>query len=124
NTLDTLNTASGNLPLGWEIAENGSSGNADNLYKGSTGTTTSGDSYSYGAAGDTDRALGSIASGTNIPSYGMRFINNTGSFIDKFYFSYTGEQWRLGTGSLHTDSLSFLYSLDADSVGDISATWV
>ncbi|MEZ5055075.1 MAG: hypothetical protein R2807_10010 [Chitinophagales bacterium] len=50
--------------------------------------------FSYGSTLDTDRALGSLGSGS--VSYGMKFINNTGGHITAITVSYTAENWRLG----------------------------
>lgn len=123
NTLDTANTNSSNLPNGWAIYEKGtSSSTVNNQYKGSDGSSNSGETYSYGTAGATDRALGSLASGSNTPSYGAVFTNNTGATIDTFNLTYQGEQWRRGSNSV-ADSLVFFYSLNATGVNDTSATW-
>jgi len=69
-------------------------------YRASTGTDTTGAIYSFGVAGTnavTERAFGSVASGT--PGdiyYAVRLVNNTGSTITGLSISYTGEQWRQG----------------------------
>ncbi len=123
NSLDTTNTNSANLPSGWEIKETGTSATTvNNQYKGNSGTGTTGDTYSYGNPGVAERALGSIASGSNKPSYGARFMNNTGAVISSFSLSYQGEQWRRGSTTL-ADSLVFSYSINADSLGDPAASW-
>lgn len=124
NSLDTVNTNSANLPAGWAIKEIGSSATTvNNQYKGNSGTSTTGETYSYGAPGSTDRALGSIASTSNKSSYGAQFVNSAADSIVSFSISYTGEQWRRGSGS-NPDSLAFSYSLNADSVGDAAAIWI
>ena len=43
--------------------------------------SNTGDTYSYGAAGSTDRALGGLRSGSLIPLFGACFTNNTGAPI-------------------------------------------
>jgi uncharacterized delta-60 repeat protein/uncharacterized repeat protein (TIGR01451 family) len=69
-------------------------------YRASTGTDTTGAIYSFGVAGTnavTERAFGSIASGT--PGdiyYAVKLTNNTGSTITGLNISFTGEQWRQG----------------------------
>ena len=78
NTLDTTNVPSTNLPAGWSIFESGTSSSVGNNYKGSIGNSNAGDTYSFGSAGNADRALGSVASGTNHERYGVAFTNNTG----------------------------------------------
>lgn len=77
-----------------------------------TGSTTSGDLYSFGASGSSERALGSIGSGaTGNFWWGVKFINNTGTIITGFTISYTGEQWRRASAELQTISVE--YSLTA-----------
>jgi hypothetical protein len=109
---DTLaNTGSGPftaLPAGWQIAENGSGGAADGSYIVGTGSNNAGGAYSFGAAGSSERALGSLTSGTVNPIYlGALFTNATGATITGLSLAYTGELWRRGTGS--DDLLSFSY---------------
>ena len=69
-------------------------------YRAGTGSSTAGALWSFGVAGVnpvTDRALGSVASGTpgNF-AYGVRFQNDTAQAITNITISYTGEQWRNG----------------------------
>src|ERR1041384_1226669 len=69
-------------------------------YRASTGTDTTGAIYSFGVAGTnavTERAFGSIASGT--PGdiyYAVKLTNNTGSTITGLNISFTGEPGRQG----------------------------
>src|SRR5260221_6879437 len=69
-------------------------------YTAGTGSSGTGALYSFGVAGTnpvTDRALGSVSSGTpgNI-LFGVRFTNNTGTTITSLDISYNGEEWRNG----------------------------
>jgi len=101
----TTNTA---LPTGWYITEGGGGARDNEQYAVDTGSSTTGDTYSYGAAGSTERALGELRSGTLIPLFGAKFTNNTGATINSLDVSYTGEQWRFG--GVHTtvpDRLDF-----------------
>lgn len=109
------------LPAGFQIAEFGSStSTVDGFYTANNGSSNTGDIYSYGATGSTERALGSLTSGTNGEIYfGGVFTNGTGGTIDSLTFGYTGEQWRSGNST--NDSLIFEYSLDAANV--FSGTW-
>lgn len=117
NTLAITGTSS-TLPTGWAFTESGTSANS--TYTAGTGSSTTGDTYSFGAASDTDRALGGLQSGSLIPTIGACFANNTGSTITSLAIMYTGEQWRSGeTG--RTDRLDFQYSLDATSL--TTGTW-
>jgi uncharacterized protein len=118
---DTLaNTAtSSTLPTDWLIAETGA--NANTTYTAGTGSGNAGDTYSFGAAGSTDRALGVLRSGSLIPNFGTSFTNNTGGALTSLNVSYQGEQWRLGTAG-RADRLDFQYSTNATSLA--TGTWV
>ncbi len=88
-------------------------------YRAATGTANTGALYSFGGAGVnpvTDRALGSIASGTpgNF-AYGVRFQNDTTLAITDITISYTGEQWRNG-GNAATQTLAFSYFISNDPI--------
>jgi hypothetical protein len=122
NTLDTSSsTASSNLPSGWSIIEIGTSASANNQYKGGTGSSNAGDTYSFGSANSSERALGSLASSSLVAHYGVKFTNNTGATITSLSISYKGEQWRIGNTAQHIDSLIFVYSTTAVNVNDTAA---
>ncbi|UCV20264.1 PEP-CTERM sorting domain-containing protein [Ferribacterium limneticum] len=102
------------LPAGWAIAESGGT-RANQAYAVGAGSGQTGDTYSFGEAGSTERALGSLSSGTLIPMFGAEFINNTDATITTLDIAFTGELWRLGTAA-RTDKLTFQYSTDATSL--------
>jgi len=88
-------------------------------YHTGTGSSTAGALYSFGVAGVnpvTDRALGSVASGTpgNF-AYGVRFQNDTAQAITNITISYTGEQWRNG-GNTATQNLAFAYFISNNPI--------
>ncbi len=114
NTLSTTGT-SGSLPAGWAFLETGT--NANLLYSASNGVLNSGDTYSFGATDATDRAFGTLLSGSVTSTIGASFINNSGATITSLDISYTGEQWRIGTLA-RADRLDFQYSLDATTLGN------
>jgi len=105
NTLASTGTPPfSTLPTGWLFSESGSAANA--TYNLNTGSTTTGDTYSFGSSGSTDRAFGGVASNNLSSTIGASFTNNTGSTITSLTISFTGEEWRLGaTGRL--DTLNF-----------------
>ncbi len=109
------------LPDGWEILETGTSANANGQYTAGTGSSNSGDTYSFGTTGSNERALGGLQSGTLNPTIGASFINDTGSTITAFNIGFKGEQWRLGSLN-RADRLDFQYSLDASSLS--TGTWI
>ena len=104
NTVSSTLTA---MPTGWDFSEGGS--NANTSYRSGTGSDTRGDTHSYGAFGNTERAFGTLRSGTLVPIIGAQFANNTGGTITSLAISYTGEMWRLGqnTTGRATDRLDF-----------------
>jgi uncharacterized protein len=117
---DTLanSATSSALPTGWYFDEVGTSANL--TYGTSTGSSTSGDTYSFGSTASTDRAFGTLLSGSNTATIGAQFTNNTGSAIGSLDISYVGEQWRLGTLA-RADGLTFQISYDATSL--TTGTW-
>lgn len=113
---DTLaNTGTSSLlPGGFEIFERGSAANA--LYTAGTGSNNAGDTYSFGAAGSTDRALGGLQSGALIPLFGIQFTNMLGRTISALNISFVGEQYRLGALG-RVDRLAFEFSTTATTLG-------
>ncbi len=85
---------------GWYASKSAGSQDVTN-YNAGTGSSTTGAFYSFGGSGSTERALGSLASGTpgNF-AYGIRFTNDTGFARTNFIVSYTGEQWRVANTGL------------------------
>jgi len=109
-----VNTGTGTLSPPWYMVETGA--NANLLYTAGTGSANTGDTYSFGAAAATDRALGGLLSGSVTPTFGACFVNNTGTTITSLSIAYTGEQWRLGTADANIDRLDFQYSLVATAL--------
>jgi hypothetical protein len=118
NTLAKTATAS-TLPTGWLLLETGTNANA--TYTAGTGSSTSGDTYSFGLDAADDRALGTVQSGSLIPSIGVAFTNTTGGAVTSLKIAYVGEQWRLGA-TARADRLDFQYSTDATSLA--TGTWI
>jgi hypothetical protein len=117
NTLATAGN-SGVVPPGWAFAEAGT--NANTMYTAGNGSSNAGDSYSFGAVGSSERALGTVLSGNQSLAIGGSFVNNTGGAIASLAISFVGEQWRLGTQG-RADRIDFQYSLDATSL--TTGTW-
>src|SRR5687767_8902982 len=104
------------LPFGWYLAELDSGAAADGQYLPGTGSSTSGGAYSFGiAAGNSERALGSVGSGSVRPiHYGARLMNTGPGAIVSLAISFDGEIWRRGASAPpNGDGLSFSYSTDA-----------
>jgi len=119
NTAGTLDNTF--LPAGWALTESGGGARDNEQYAVDNGGSNTGDTYSYGTAGSSDRALGGLRSGTLIPIFGAAFQNGTGISIASLLISYTGEQWRLGTAD-RSDRLDFQYSTDATDL--VTGTWI
>lgn len=78
-----------------------------------TGSTNAGGFYSFGSTAATDRALGSVASGsTGTLNYALALTNNTGNALNSFTLRYDGEQWRNG-GVTAVHSLTVQYGFGA-----------
>ncbi len=113
DTLANSGTSS-TVPNGWAFLETGT--NADTTYTAGTGSSNTGDTYSFGTpAGNAERAFGGLQSASLNPTIGASFTNNTGSNITELAISYTGEQWRLGTSG-RTDRIDFQLSTTATSL--------
>lgn len=67
------------------------------------GGGSSGGIYSYGnAAGNSERALGTLASGSNTPAFGVEIVNNLSVPQFALAISFTQENWRSSTSQLNT----------------------
>lgn len=85
------------------------------LYIASDGSNNAGALYSFGSTGSTERALGSLASGsTGTIIYGVCFTNNAGFTITSINVNYTGEQWR--RTAANNDVLVFEYQVGVNTV--------
>ncbi|MGH9914749.1 MAG: Calx-beta domain-containing protein, partial [Pyrinomonadaceae bacterium] len=118
DTLADTGTSSA-LPIGWTLSETGT--NADATYAAGTGSSTTGNTYSFGSTGSAERAFGGLQSGSLNPSFGACFINHMSVPITSLTINYIGEQWRLGTAN-RVDRIDFQYSLDATDL--TTGTWI
>ena len=110
NTLATSGSVN-QLSNGFEFAFNENPGNL--TYSADNGSNASGDTYSYGSTGSSDRALGELTSGSVQSTVGACFVNNTNHPITSFVIGYTGEEWHLGAADAAIDRLDFQYSTAA-----------
>jgi len=114
NTLAATGTNNQTVPSEFKFVEGGGNGNL--TYSADNGAGTGGETYSYGANGSSDRALGELTSGNVQTTIGACFVNNTNHAITSFLISYTGEEWRRGANGGAADRLDFQYSTTADSL--------
>lgn len=92
---------------GWYVLRSVSGGS----YTAGDGSSGTGAVYSYGTGSDSERALGSVASGgTGMIGYGLRLVNNTSESFAEILVSYSGEQWRKANNA-DAQSLSFGYKM-------------
>ncbi len=120
NSLRSSSGTSTALPTGWRILETGSSANSS--YGVDAGSSTTGNTYSYGTGSNRERALGSLQSSSLISSFGIQIRNTSGRTITSINLSFTGEQWRCGATGRGADRLDFAFSTNASSLSN--GTWV
>ena len=122
NTLANVPATTANtvLPTGWYLTESGGGTRDNEAYATGTGSSNTGDTYSFGVDNVAERAFGALRSGTLVPIIGTSFTNNTGSPVSSLDIGYVGEQWRLGTAG-REDRIDFQYSVDATSL--TTGTW-
>lgn len=84
--------------IGWDVARAAGTSATAMPYTTEAGTGNSGGIRNVGqTTGALDRALGSLASGSNAPVFGVAFTNNTGDIIDGFVLVFDAEQYRSST---------------------------
>ena len=116
-TTGTTNTWSNDSTLsGWNLFNKANA--AITSYTADTGALNTGNFYSYGATGSSDRALGGLASSGvyfGSPASGAlagwiaaNFTNNSGQILNGFSLSFVGEQWRNG-GNATSQSMVMEY---------------
>jgi|694.fasta_scaffold08504_2 predicted extracellular nuclease/phosphodiesterase/alkaline phosphatase D-like protein len=118
--------------LGWHLFRQPvASPVAITTYNADTGASFSGAFVSYGASGDSDRALGGLGSGGSYfgspPSgavagwFALALNNTSGSAISSLNVSFNGEQWRNGgNATAQTMVLEYGYGASFDQV----TSWV
>ncbi|MEJ8756188.1 choice-of-anchor J domain-containing protein [Pontibacter sp. H259] len=121
---ENFNTLTSGYPTGWTGVRFGGTGTAGAVLApvATDGSGSSGAVYSAGL--DTDRAMGTLASGSTIPAMGASFTNNTGSTLNQIKISAVMEQWRSGSNASQNEVVKFEYSLNATAINDAAATWV
>ena len=108
--------------LGWYAFR--TSGNATpNPFVADNGNSAADEFKNYGAAGNAERALGSLAGpGTDTMYYGLRIQNDTGGMVRSVLVQFTGEQWRAANNNIQ--ALSFSYQVSAGDITSLTAgTW-
>ena len=76
--------------------------------------------HSWGAAASTERSLGSSASNSYAPAYGVVLKNNSGLTITDIKVAYTGEQWNKNTTT--TQKLHFSFKTSSSAITSVVST--
>lgn len=99
----------------WQGAKIGGTGTALMNLVVDSGTSNSGAIFSYGtSSASTERALGALASGTNIAGFGIAITNNSSDALSEFTIAFNGEAWRSSTSSTGTPNvLAFAWGLSS-----------
>jgi hypothetical protein len=123
DTLANTGTTNNLTINGWYLDETGTGTANNGQYAAGTGSSTTGDTYSFGATASSERAFGGLLSGSLNPTVGASFTNDTGSIVTALDISYIGEMWRAGvTNRGAADRLDFQLSTDATSLA--TGIWV
>jgi hypothetical protein len=84
---------------------------------GGSGASTTARLYSYGLpAGNTERALGSLASGGSTIGFGTWFVNSSSDTFGSVTFSFDREVWRTQNTAID-ESLEFSYGFASSGIG-------
>jgi hypothetical protein len=100
--------ANGSTLPGWSLFRQPSPGTAITAYSAGTGTSNTGNIYSFGSTNSTERALGGVGSGSFTGWIAVNFINDSSSAFNGFNVTWNGEQWRNG-GNTNAQTMSFEY---------------
>jgi hypothetical protein len=98
---------------GWYFAR-ASGTNTSTLFRVAPGDSPVGATYSFGANGDSNRGLGTIAAGGQTPTFGLILENSTSQTLTEFSVAFTGQQWRRGSGG--ANALRFRYLVGGTSI--------
>jgi hypothetical protein len=105
---------------GWEATKLSGTGTTAMPFIADNGGGNSGAIYSYGAAQASDRALGSVASGSNVPAFGIEVVNNTSYTMTWVEIDFTQENWRSSTSTTNVTQASYSTS----AAGTTSANYL
>lgn len=84
---------------GWDVAKIAGTGTGAMGLLASEGSNNSGGIHSLGAVGSGERALGLLASGTNVPGFGVEISNATAFVVTDATITFNREVWRSSTST-------------------------
>jgi len=121
----SLGAITANTMKGWYGAKIAGSGATATDLLANAGTTSTGTLYSFGLADDSNRTLGTIATGTTTMAFGALIKNDTGGVITNVKISFTAEFWRnsipsSSTGLAETNVLVFGYGKIDETSNSVS----
>ncbi len=99
---------------GWSAAKIAGTGTAAMPFGADAGTSASGAIISYGDVGSGERALGSLASGSNVPGFGLEIVNNAAYTITDVTLKFDREVWRSSTSLQNI--LSFAWGVSGGTI--------
>ena len=108
---------------GWQVARVAGTASTAFTIVADTGTASTGRIYSYGSASSTDRALGSLASGTTAAGIGTSLLNSSSDTFHRITLSFDREIWTVqGTTTTSTfkDTLAFAYGFSSGGIAGSS----
>ncbi|HEX2839414.1 MAG TPA: hypothetical protein VHN77_14955 [Phycisphaerales bacterium] len=109
-----LHNAVPSLPE-WFATKIAGTGTTATALTASDGSSNSGAMFSYAAtASPADRALGTLASGSNVFAFGTEIVNNTGGLLTEITISFDREQYRSSTTTQNV--LNFAYGFSGGAV--------
>lgn len=90
-------------------------------YRAANGSENTGAIYSFGTnSSSTERALGSVGSGTpGTQAYGVRIKNDTADAVTNITLTFFGEQWRVA--SINVNTLVFGYKISSSALTSADA---
>ncbi len=100
----------------WQAARVAGSGTGTFALFGDNGSSNTGRLYSYGGISLSDRALGSLGSGTTVPGFGAAFLNASADTYTSIAISYDREVWRCQNTDGVVDTLSFAYGFASGGI--------
>ena len=105
----------------WQAARILGSGTTAVKLNVDTGSLSTGSIFSYGATASTNRSLGSLASGTTAPAFGVGLTNTTGSVLGTVTITFKAQQWRSPSNSTATslgvvNTLTFAHGLASNGI--------
>ncbi len=92
-------------------------------YIANDGSSTTGAGHSYGTGTSSERAMGALSSSGVDISFGVQFVNTSGSAIplSNILVSYVGEQWRRQTAA---QTLTFGYQIASSPIANtLTGSW-